>query len=210
MKPPADQSHGHPAPKEAPILAAAEVLDFWFSLKKPGKKDDRRVRRTLGTTYQRAAEGRLEDWAETPRGRLALVLLLDQVPRHLFREQPRSYAGDEKAQGLTGRFFDQEDWEGFSPLEKYYAVMPWLHAEQRENQERVNPVIHALAREIPDLAFMGEIADLYRETIARFGRFPHRNALLGRSSSEEERKFLEEVWFPRRREIQRTRRRASG
>ena len=210
MKPPANKSYGQPAPRDAPLLAAAGVLDFWFSLKKPGKKDDRRVRRTLGATHQRAAEGRLDDWGETPRGRLALVLLLDQVPRHLFREQPRSHASDEKAQGLTGRFFDKEDWEGFSPLEKDYAVMPWLHAEDRERQGRVNPVIHALAREIPDLAFMGEIADLYRETIARFGRFPHRNALLGRGSSEEERKFLEEVWFPRRREIQRARRRAFG
>ena len=207
MTPPAHKSYRRPAPKDAPILAAAEVLDFWFSLNKPGKKDDRRVRRTLGATYERAAEGRLDDWAENPRGRLALVLLLDQIPRHLYREQPGSHATDEKAQGLTGRFFRENDWEGFSPLEKYYAVMPWLHAEERDKQERVNPVIHALAGEIPELAFMGEIADLYRETIARFGRFPHRNALLGRAGSEEERRFLEEVWFPRRRKIRRARRR---
>ena len=207
MTPPAKNAAADPARGESPTLAAAEVLDFWFSLKKAGKKDDRRVRRTLSATYERAAEGRLDDWAETPRGRLALVLLLDQIPRHLYREQPQSHATDEKAQGLTGRFFRENDWEGFSPLEKYYAVMPWLHAEERDKQERVNPVIHALAGEIPDLAFMSEIADLYRETIAEFGRFPHRNALLGRASSEEERKFLEEVWFPRRRKIRRAHRR---
>ena len=85
--------------------------------------------------------------------------------------------------------------------------MPWLTAEKRDRQERVNPVVHALAREISGFAFMGEIADLCRETIARFGRFPHRNTLLGRASSDEERKFLEEVWFPRRRKIQRACRR---
>lgn len=182
-----------------PISSPQAVLDFWFSLKNPNKKDDRRVREALEHAHRLATEGQLDDWGEEPRSRLALILLLDQIPRHLFRDRPQSYATDQKARGLTALFMEREDWQGFSPLEKLYSITPWLHAEEVEKQRRINPLYRELAPLLPGLEFMGRISDLYLETIALFGRFPHRNAILGRQTTPEEEKFLKEQWGPRRR-----------
>ncbi|HUJ74180.1 MAG TPA: DUF924 family protein [bacterium] len=185
--------------------AAAEnpqqVLDFWFGLQRPGRKDDPLVRQALAPLYEQAITHQLDEWAQEPRQRLALILLLDQVPRHLYRQDGRAFAADWKAQGQTRRFFTRQDWMDFHPLERLHAALPYLHAEGMPQQEQVNPVIHACARSIEHLAFMGRVADLYLETIRRFGYFPHRNALRGRESTPEELRFLEEEWYPRRRRI---------
>jgi uncharacterized protein (DUF924 family) len=191
-----------PTPAQTVPARPDAVLAYWFSLKSPGEKDDERIRAALGPLHHRAAGGELDDWAEHPRSRLALILLLDQVPRHLFRDDLRTYATDAKAQGLTVLFFKRQDWDAFRPIERFYAAMPFLHAEDRERQRQVNPVINACAEALPDLGFMGRIADLYLETIQRFGRFPHRNDLHGRETTAEEARFLAEEWHPRRRRIQ--------
>ncbi len=171
------------------------VLDFWFSLHRPSKKDDAAVREALGGAYEQAAAHRLDGWTAEPRPRLALIVLLDQVPRHLYRRDARAFATDPKAQAVSGEFFARQDWADFTPRETYHAALPWLHAEDPALQEAVNPVIKRCTAEIPDLVYMGEMADLYRETIARFGRFPHRNRLRGIPSTPEEERYLEEVWF---------------
>lgn len=175
------------------------VLKFWFSLERPGRKDDPAVRAVLGPLYEQAAAHQLDAWAEAPRPRLALILLLDQVPRHLYREDARAYATDRKAQMLAQRFLEWQDWRDFHSIEKYYAVLPCLHAEDVAQQERVNPIIHRLAADIAGLEFMGGVADLYLDTIRRFGHFPHRNALRGVPNTPEEERFLREEWEPRRR-----------
>jgi uncharacterized protein (DUF924 family) len=177
------------------------VLAFWFGLERPGRKDDEAVRAALGPLCERALWGELAAWADEPRPRLALVLLLDQVPRHLYRDQPEAYSGDAAAQELAERFLDRRDWAGFTPRERYYAVVPALHAEDAALQERVNPVVHGLATEDPSLRVSAGIADLYRDTIRRFGRFPHRNAIHGRASTPEEQRFLEGEWVERRRAL---------
>jgi uncharacterized protein (DUF924 family) len=185
----------------APAASPHEVLDFWFGLDRPGQKDDPLVRTVLGEAYERAARHRLDAWADEPRPRLALILLLDQVPRHLYREDPRAYATDLKAQALARRFFERGDWMDFHSIERFYAALPYLHAEHAGRQQQVNPVMHACATAIQHLDFMGRIADLYLETIGRFGYFPHRNALRGVPNSPDEQRFLDEEWFPRRRRI---------
>jgi uncharacterized protein (DUF924 family) len=177
------------------------VLACWFSFEKPGRKDDGRVREALGALCEQALRGALDAWADPPRARLALVILLDQVPRHLFRGQPGAYAGDARAQALTARFLERGDGSGFAPLERYYAAVPWLHAEDLAKQERIHPILRALAAENRSLRWAAGLADLYLETIRRFGRFPHRNAILGRESSAEERGFLETEWPARRRAL---------
>jgi uncharacterized protein (DUF924 family) len=179
-----------------------QVLTFWFSLERPGKKHDKTVREVLGALYEQAATHKLDGWLKRPHERLALILLLDQVPRHLYRHDGRAYATDLKAQAAAARFIARQDWRDFTPLEKYYAALPYLHAEDARLQEQVNPVIHACAKAIPELSFMGRLADLYLETIDRFGYFPHRNALRGRVSTPEEGAFLEQEWYPRRRRLQ--------
>lgn len=185
-----------------PAGNARQVLTFWFALERPGKKHDATVREVLGDLYEQAATHRLDDWLKRPHDRLALILLLDQAPRHLYRLDGRAYATDLKAQAATERFFERQDWQDFSPLERYYAVLPFLHAEHLERQERANPLIKACAAAIPELSFMGRVADLYLETVRRFGHFPHRNALRGVPNTPEEARFLEEEWYPRRRRYQ--------
>ena len=178
-----------------------EVLDFWYGLQSPGKKDDAQVREVLGNLHQRAAVGELDGWAENPRNRMALILLLDQVPRHLYRDNPRTYATDEKAQSFTELFVAQNDWQPFTPLEKFYCAMPWLHSEDLEKQTRIHPIYQEITPQIEGLEFMGRIATIYLETIQRFGRFPHRNDMLGRETTPEEATFLEMEWGPRRRKV---------
>jgi len=175
------------------------VLSFWFSLDRPGRKDDEAVRAALGELCAQALRAELKNWSESPRPRLAQIILLDQVTRHLYRDRPESYAGDPAAQVLTRRFLERGDWEGFTPRERYYALAPGLHAENLGLQEQVYPLIEELAREDESLASSAAISGLYRETIRRFGRFPHRNAILGRTSTEEEQRFLEQEWKERRR-----------
>jgi uncharacterized protein (DUF924 family) len=184
---------------ETPARSPAEVLAFWFSLEAPGKQDDPAVRAVLGPLYEQAAAHRLDGWAEAPRERLALVLLLDQVPRHLYREDARAHATDAKAQTVARRFFERGDWADFRPIERFYAALPYLHSEDADKQALANPVIHACAVAIPGLEFMGRVADLYLETIQRWGRFPHRSALRGVENSPEEERYLREVWYPRQR-----------
>jgi uncharacterized protein (DUF924 family) len=186
---------------DAPTDSPQQVLGFWFALERPGQKDDAAVRAVLGPLYERAAAHRLDGWAEVPRSRLALILLLDQVPRHLYREDARAYATDRKAQTLAQMFIEKEDWLEFHSIERYYAVLPFLHAEDVPRQERVNPIVNGLAKELPGLAFMGRVADLYLDTIRRFGYFPHRNALRGVPSTPKEERFLAEEWEPRRKRI---------
>jgi len=179
-----------------------QVLTFWFALERPGRKHDATVRKVLGALYEQAATHALDAWLKRPQERLALILLLDQVPRHLYRKDGRAYATDLKAQAAAQRFFERQDWRDFTPLEQYYAALPYLHAESLERQQQVNPLIHTCAKAIPELSFMGRLADLYQETIQRFGYFPHRNALRGRVSTPEEERFLEDEWYPRRRRAQ--------
>ena len=185
-----------------PATQPRQVLTFWFSLERPSKKHDPTVRAVLGGLYEQAATHGLDAWLKRPRERLALILLLDQVPRHLYRKDGRAYATDLKAQAATERFFARGDWRDFTPLERYYAALPFLHAEELDKQKRVNPIIHQCAAAIPELSFMGRLADLYLETIQRFGHFPHRAALRGSPTTDEEARFLEQEWHPRRRRMQ--------
>lgn len=169
------------------------VLDFWFA---PGADAkwfehsaafDRAVREALAEDHERAAAGTYDGWAETPRGALALVLLLDQVPRNLFRDDPRAFACDARALGVTrhalARGFDRRLR---SQAQRMFLYLPLEHSEDLADQERCCRLMAAL----DENADWAEWAEKHREVIARFGRFPHRNAALGRTSSEAERAFL--------------------
>lgn len=167
-----------------------DVLNAWFSLPHKDERDDARVRERFRIPYRRAKRGDREAWKRIDRGRLALILLFDQVPRHLFRDSAEQYATDDRAQALAERFFERGFPESFTPRETFYAAMPYLHAEDLVKQKQVNPVMHEVAGSVEELDFMGEVADRYREIIERFGRFPHRNEVLGRDTTPEEAEFL--------------------
>ena len=169
------------------------VLDFWFSTRAQplwfarNAEFDAQVRARLGAAFALACEGRLEGWAETPRGLLALVVLLDQVPRNLHRGGAQAFATDARALALAeaglARGFDAT----LAPAERQFLYMPFMHAEDSAAQARSVALFEALAYE--DAA---DYARQHRDVIRRFGRFPGRNAALGRPSTPAEEAFLAE------------------
>jgi uncharacterized protein (DUF924 family) len=191
-------------------VAVEDVLSFWFgepaqdaaalgSKQKRwfmgGPDFDREIRERFAPTVERALAGDLDDWASTVRGRLALILVLDQFPRNIFRDTPRAFAGDARAQKLAVEALDAGLDRELGFEERMFLKLPLAHAEDLALQERsvveTDKVMGEVAEwQRPLFARGTEQARKYREVIARFGRFPHRNAALGRTSTPEEEVFL--------------------
>lgn len=186
------------------------VLQFWFETPAAdaatlgrkikrwymgGPELDAQIVERFGEAVEQALAGKLEHWAADVRGRLALIIVLDQFTRSMFRDDPRTYAGDALAQCLAEDAFDQGLEEELSSEERNFLIMPLLHAENLEHQERAVQEMERLRSGVPDemrpVWAMGvEQAHKYRDIIRRFGRFPHRNAILGRESTAEEVELL--------------------
>lgn len=174
--------------------AIEEVLSFWFSDRArahwfdSSPVFDAMVAERLLPLHIAAAEGGLRDWTNSPRGCLALVVLLDQVPRNVFRNRPAAYATDPLAREVTrhalARGFDAQ----LDQPARMMLYLPLEHSEDPADQELSVRLIGALDAE-PAWA---EYARKHRDVIARFGRFPHRNAVLGRETTPEEAAFLAE------------------
>jgi uncharacterized protein (DUF924 family) len=178
---------------EAVEIDAEAVLNFWFNHTPPSqwfRKDpdfDALLReRFLGLTRQ-AIAGELGRWSETPQGGLALVLLLDQFPRQLWRESAMAFAGDGQALALSEQAL-KWGWVEAEPEQprRQFWLMPLMHSEDLAVQEASLP----LFRQFVDPR-TADFAIRHRDVIAQFGRFPHRNAALGRVSSAEELAFLQ-------------------
>lgn len=175
--------------------AVARVLDFWFAQGKvelwfkPSAAFDKAVREALADDYERAAAGAYDSWRETAEGCLALTLLLDQVPRNLFRDDARAYATDARALTIARHAIAEGfDREIASQSRRRFLYLPLEHSETIADQEEGCRLMRTLD-ENPEWL---EWAVKHREVIARFGRFPHRNAALGRDSSEAEEAFLKQ------------------
>jgi uncharacterized protein (DUF924 family) len=187
------------------------ILDYWFEgcpteparLKNLMKKwfsssaeNDVELHRRFGTIARSAAAGELADWAATARGRLALILLLDQLPRNLHRGTAAAFAGDDKALALTLEGIAQGHNRALSPLERIFFLMPLQHAESRQAQSQSTHAFGELAagqQAGPTAALLektAQFATQHREIVDRFGRFPHRNRVLGRDSTAGEVEFL--------------------
>ena len=181
-----------------------EILEYWFGdppRPRPafwfGKDaaNDRDIRSRFGADLQRANEGLCDDWAATPRGRLALILLFDQFPRNIYRDHAQAYAYDDRARALTCEGLERGCDRSLTPLERAFFYLPLEHAEDLELQERSVALFRRLHEDAPAgqrelFAGFLDYAERHRDIIARFGRFPHRNRALGRESSAEEREFL--------------------
>lgn len=182
--------------------APASVLQFWFG---PGEgaarhsrrewfaKDpafDRALRARFGALIEAALAGALGHWDEPPRHRLARILLLDQFTRNAYRGQARAFSGDARAQADALALLDGSHEFTFDAFERAFVYMPLVHAESLALQSRAVALFDALAAEFPALADYARHARRHRRVIERFGRFPHRNALLGRPSSPPEVRFL--------------------
>ena len=170
------------------------VIDFWFRELTPrqwfiegGPKLDDRVRARFGAFVEAARRGTLDHWATAPRGRLALIILLDQFPRHCFRGMPEAYASDTKAQWLAADGIAACMDEQLTFAERQFFYMPLMHAEDRDLQALSLERFDTLRE---DAETVLGFASGHRRIVYRFGRFPHRNKVLGRASSPEEEAFL--------------------
>lgn len=177
-----------------------QILSFWFEGDAQAQRrrwfgkdeqTDALMRNEFMADYQAAAAGRLADWLESAPASLALVILLDQFPRNLFRATPQAFATDaqarEIARGIIARGLDQV----LTPRQRMFIYLPFEHSEMLEDQLYSISLFETL-RDAEDMAEALRYAYLHHDVIARFGRFPHRNAILGRTSTAEELAFLQQ------------------
>jgi uncharacterized protein (DUF924 family) len=171
--------------------AAKQVLDFWFAIppEKRFDKDeslDREIEARFGALRQRVHDTAAADWRDDPRHLLAAVILLDQFSRNLFRDDARAFASDAIARRLTAEAL-AKGWDAqMSNEERVFLYMPMMHGEDAESQRRSVEVFTALGEE-ENLRFAIDHAEVF----ARFGRFPSRNAALGRETTAEEQAYLD-------------------
>jgi uncharacterized protein (DUF924 family) len=174
----------------APLPTSEGVLAFWLAdSARWWKKDpafDAEVRNRFLALHEAIDRGEREDWLETPRGALAYVIVLDQFSRNMFRGSARSFASDARARAGARRAVERGDDRALSVDERTFLYMPFMHSENLADQDRAC-ALFAAAR--PDQA---RYAELHRDIIRRFARFPHRNAVLGRTSTPEEEEFLKQ------------------
>jgi uncharacterized protein (DUF924 family) len=195
---------------------AHEILEFWFGLRPYGREaveqrmrlwfgdpaapeltpqTDEAIRLRFGPLAAEAARGALSAWESSPRRRLALILLLDQFPRNLYRGRVRAFSHDRAALTLTLGGMQLGADAALDPVERIFFYMPLQHAESREVQEESVAAFQRLAAEAPAelqgiFASVLKYARMHRDIIERFGRFPHRNSIVGRESTSEEATWL--------------------
>ncbi|MFC4160321.1 DUF924 family protein [Chitinimonas lacunae] len=173
----------------------AELTDFWFGLSPQrwfGKDPafDAELAARFAALVETALQGGLKEWLSTPSGTLAYLLLTDQMPRNLFRDSARAFAGDALALAAAQQAVDAGFDRALTPIERVFMYLPFEHAEDLAQQDRSVALFERLAAESPASAGYLDYALRHREVIARFGRFPHRNHLLGRESTAEEASYL--------------------
>ena len=195
----------------APSLSSMDpveaVLHFWFGDPKAPKgeyghqrrcwfqKDsdfDETIRRKFWTIFEQAAAGQLYPWQDQPRSCLALVVLLDQFPRNLFRGDPRSFATDSQALEISEHALARQYDQQVLPVERLFFYLPLEHSENLAHQHRSVALFEVLARHSPEFKSTLDYAYRHRDVIAQYDRFPHRNAILGRESTVDEAAFLKQ------------------
>jgi uncharacterized protein (DUF924 family) len=180
-----------PAPSSADHAGLVEQFEWWFR----GGADAAIIER-FPLLLERASHGEIDDWTQTPRSRLALIVVLDQFSRSIHRDTARAYAQDPKAVGLTLEGIEVGHYAALeSPWEKTFFFLPLGHSEELAHLERAVVLAEELADHAPPafrrmLEHSASQARGHRDVIARFGRHPHRNAVLGRRSTPEELDYL--------------------
>ncbi len=174
-------------------MTAQEIIRFWFEELTPQdhwKKDpqfDRQLAERFGALHRAASAGELYGWRISPRGRLAEIIVLDQFSRNIYRDQPASFAQDSLALCLAQEAISAGAAEALSPTERTFLYMPFMHSE--------SALIHEQAMRLfaePGLEDNFEFEKRHKAIIDRFGRYPHRNLILGRPSTAEEQAFLKQ------------------
>ena len=186
------------------------VLAFWFqdkALSAPqidGRMDvwfgedplfDEEVAREFADDVAKASEGQLDHWGNTPHGRLALIILLDQFRRNIYRNSPEAFEKDNAALKLCVEGAMEKKDKGLSPIERVFFYMPLQHAESRKVQKKSVEIYNKLAEAVSatykeTFETCAQFAELHADIVEQFGRFPHRNKILGRENTPEEAEYL--------------------
>jgi len=183
------------ASKTTEVIGPMDVLAFWRGAG-PGKwfkKDaalDAEIARRFLAVWHAAADGKLATWEETPEGALALAIVLDQFPRNMFRGDARTYGTDPLARAVADRAIARGFDRQLPHAERQFLYLPFMHSENLPDQERCLALAHGYG----DDGFT-KYAEQHADIIRRFGRFPHRNAMLGRAARPEEQAFLDAGGF---------------
>jgi uncharacterized protein (DUF924 family) len=186
---------GDPDSHGIEIVGPQDVLAFWQAAgpekwfnKEPAF--DSEIAMRFSAVWHAAAGGKLPQWEETPEGALALVIVLDQFPRNMFRGHARTYQADAIARAVADRAIARGFDQQIPPLQRRFFYLPFMHSENLPDQERCVD----LARRYGDDEFT-KYAEHHADIVRRFGRFPHRNAMLGRATTPEEQRFLDDGGF---------------
>lgn len=167
----------------------------WFA---GGTAVDEEIRERFGATIEAALAGDLDVWTDSLEGVLALVVVLDQFTRNVFRGSPRCFAGDEAAQALALATLDSEGVGSWQSQHRMFLLMPLMHAEAKDLQRRALFEFGTLWQDDPETAGVLDAAAEHAAIVLRFGRFPDRNRLMGREPTKEESDFLQHEsrpWF---------------
>jgi uncharacterized protein (DUF924 family) len=171
------------------IVDPEALLRFWFGDEAKSRwfdstpEFDDRLRQNYLTSWEAARDGALDLWAETPRGALALVILLDQLPLNMFRASPRGFETEAASRAIADRAIERGLDGELDDTEKGFLYMPFMHSESLPDQERCVQLFR-------DAGLETRWAEHHHAIVARFGRFPHRTAILGRESTDEEEAWL--------------------
>jgi uncharacterized protein (DUF924 family) len=180
--------------EEDDAIVGEQQSDLWWG---QSAETDEILGARFGQAASAAAAGALDHWTGSPKGRLALILLLDQLPRAIRRGSPAAFAQDEKARAVASRGLASGADRLLRPIERVFFYLPFEHSEDPADQELSVRLFKVLASEVPDewrVTFDTylDYAIRHQRIVDRFGRFPHRNAILGRESTAEEIEFLKQ------------------
>ncbi|MEM8548491.1 MAG: DUF924 family protein [Pseudomonadota bacterium] len=169
-------------------------MQFWFG---EDAELDIQIRHQFGSLIKRASDGELDHWAEAADGRLALILVLDQFRRNAYRGRPEAFSHDRAALKLCVEGAIAKHDKALTPLQRAFFYMPMQHIESLKVQNKSVAVFRELAKGVTGtdqdtFETFADFAELHRDIVAQFGRFPHRNAILGRASTAEELTYLDD------------------
>ena len=173
-----------------------KILDFWFvetSAEQKFKKDlkfDQIIKDKFLNDYELASQSKLDDWQGTDRGCLALIILLDQFSRNLFRENSKSFEQDEKSRSVLHKILENNFLDTMNESERLFALLPFIHSENILDHEKVYVLMDKYLKDHSELDKIKKFWLDHTAAIKRFGRYPHRNKVLNRVSSDDEIEFL--------------------
>ena len=175
---------------------AADILNFWFIQSteeehfKKSEKFDSKIKKLFKNDYQKAINNQLEDWQDDPKTCLALVILLDQFSRNLFRDSSLAFAYDKKTRLIVNEAIDRGDLESLNDNEKLYLILPLIHSEDISDHIFAHKLSESFLKSHPQFSDIKKQFNYHSVPIKKFGRYPHRNEILNRQTTEEEKIFL--------------------